>query len=228
MQFKNVNVADIPESFVEYGSKDVVATWDAYFVLMSRIKQYDKMNTLLSHHIQIKGSVALDHAYKNGIGFDLKRRDEWLKNINSELERESDILASWGWVRGVKGLKDRYENIINTLGLSNSLPRTEDGSISSKREDLEKFSDIPFVSSYLKFHELEKASSFVRDICTERVHPRYNILVNTGRTSCSKPNFQQLPKFGGVREMFKAKEGHTFGIVDYNAIELSTLAQVTE
>ena len=227
MQFKGKPISEIPEEFVEYGSKDVVATWDAYFVLTSRIKKYDTMGTLLSHHIQIKGAVALDHIYKNGIGFDLRERDKWLKKVDSELEKESDILASWGWVRGVKGLKERYENIISHIGLLNILPRTEDGSVSSKREDLEKYNDIPFISSYLRFHELEKASSFVRDICTERVHPRYNILVNTGRTSCSKPNFQQLPKMGGVREMFRAREGYTFGIVDYNAIELSTLAQVT-
>jgi len=227
-QYKNVDIKDIPIEHLEYGAADAVATWDLYFVLMSRIKQYDKMTTLLSYDIQLKGAIALDQIYKNGIGFDLQQRDEWLKGMNSKLETEANVLATWGWVRGKKGIKDVYENIINIIGLSNLLPRTEDGSISSKSEDLEKYSYHPFIDSYLKFQSLEKATTFVRDICTERVHPRYNLLVNTGRTSCSKPNFQQLPRMGGVREMFIAKKDHTFTITDYSAVELATLSQVTK
>ena len=225
-QYRNVSVSEIPKEHLEYGAKDAVATWDLYFVLMSRIKQYDIHNTLLSYDIQIKGAVALNQMYKNGIGFDLEQRDVWLQDMDKKLQIEADILASWGWVRGKKGIKEIYENIIDYIGLRNVLPRTEDGSISSKSEDLEKYNDIPFIASYLRFHELEKSTSFVRDLCTEKVHPDYNLLVNTGRTSCSKPNFQQLPKIGGVREMFVAEKGYTFGIVDYSAIELATLSQV--
>lgn len=225
-QYKNVPISEIPVEHLEYGAKDAVATWDLYFVLMSRIKQYDTYNTLLSYDIQIKGAVALNQMYKNGIGFDLEQRDVWLQDMDKKLQIEADILASWGWVRGKKGIKEIYENIIDYIGLRNVLPRTEDGSISSKAEDLEKYNDSPFISSYLRFHELEKATSFVRDLSVERVHPDYNLLVNTGRTSCSKPNFQQLPKMGGVREMFVAEKGKTFGIVDYSAIELATLSQV--
>ena len=227
MEYKNVPIEDIPEEFVVYGAKDVVATWDAYFELVSRIKRYDQHNTLLSHNIQLKGAVALDHMYKNGIVIDLKAKDEKLLEMNAELDRLQDILATYGWVRGTKGIKERYENIIDLIGLSNVLPRTEDGSISSKREDLAPYNDHPFISAYLDYVELEKASTFIRDLDAEIQHPKYNILVNTGRTSCSKPNFQQLPKKGNIRELFRAREGKTFGIVDYSAIELATLSQVT-
>lgn len=227
MQFKNVPLEEIPSEFVEYGAKDVVATWDVYFDIMSRIQRYDTYNTNLSHHIQLKGAIALDHIYKNGIKVDLKSKDEKLKEMNADLERLGDQLATWGWVRGTKGIKERYENIIGLIGLSNVLPRTEDGSISSKREDLTPYNDHPFISAYLDYVEIEKASTFVRDLDAEIQHPRYSLLRNTGRTSCSKPNFQQLPKKGNIRELFVAREGKTFAIVDYSAIELSTLAQVT-
>ena len=73
----------------------------------------------------------------------------------------------------------------------------------------------------------EKATTFVRDVHVDRLHPRYNSLVNTGRTSCSSPNFQQLPRIGGIREMFRARDGHTLVITDYSAIELATLSQVS-
>jgi DNA polymerase I-like protein with 3'-5' exonuclease and polymerase domains len=225
-QFRGVPISDIPMEWLEYGAKDAVATFDVYLALMSRIEGVDDYKTLLSHDIQLKGDLALFHIRKNGIGFDLKRRDVWLKDMNSKLEAESDVLASWGWVRGLKGLQERYEAIVTMLGIADKLPRTESNQISSKSEDLEAFRGLPFVDAYLSFHELEKATTFVRDLTESRVHPRYNLLVNTGRTSCSKPNVQQLPRVGGVREMFKAKEGHTLIITDYSSLELAILSQV--
>jgi DNA polymerase-1 len=99
--------------------------------------------------------------------------------------------------------------------------------ISSKGEDLEPYRKEPFVNAFLRFQELEKAVSFVKNVESDKIHPRYNLLVNTGRTSCSKPNFQQLPKLGGIREMFTASKGNTLLITDYSAIELATLSQVT-
>ena len=147
--------------------------------------------------------------------------------IDAQMQKHSNILASWGWVRGKKGVNDDYSRIMGIVGVSNLLPSTETGVLSSKADDLQPFRSIPFINSYLEYQSLEKAASFVSGITGSVVHPRYNLLVNTGRTSCSKPNFQQLPKFGGIREMFiPTNEEDTFIITDYAAIELSTLAQV--
>ena len=184
------------------------------------------MKTLLSHDIQVKGALALSHIYKNGIGFDLEKRDEWLHNVNLEMEKHANVLASWGWVRGKKGIKDQFERVVDMLGIKDKLPLTDSGVISSKAEDLEPFRKFDFVNSYLTYQTLEKATTFCRDLHVNRVHPRYNLLVNTGRTSCSSPNFQQLPRIGGIREMFIPKKGSKLLITDYSAIELSTLAQV--
>jgi DNA polymerase-1 len=226
-QFLGKSVEEIPEHFLTYGAIDVVATYQIYFKLMSHMRRHDKYETMLSHDIQVKGDLALNHIYKNGIGFDLARRDEWLAEVDKEMQVQANILATWGWVRGKKGIKDVYERIITMLKLDAVLPRTESGEISSKSEDLEPYKHHSFISALLRYREMEKASSFVRDITSNRVHPRYNLLVNTGRTSCSSPNFQQLPRMGGIREMFGASEGNTLLITDYSAIELSTLAQVT-
>ena len=95
-----------------------------------------------------------------------------------------------------------------------------------REEDLKPFKDIPFISMYLEYKALEKTTQFIRDLKGPRVHPRYDLLKNTGRTGCSKPNFQQLPRDGEIRSMFKAENKSTFLITDYAAIELSTLAQV--
>jgi len=226
-QFIDTEITDIPDEYLEYGAIDAICTYDLYFVLKSMIRKYDNHNTLLSQNIQIKGDLALKHVYRNGIGFDLEKRDEWIIGMRDKLQVQADVLATWGWVRGVKGINTRFESILDRLGIKGKLPLTESGCISSSRDDLEPYDNFQFIHAYLKFSELEKAISFVKDISSTRIHPRYNLILNTGRTSCAKPNVQQLPRFGGVREMFIPEEGNILGIVDYAAIELSTLAQIT-
>src|SRR5262249_35080133 len=58
--------------------------------------------------------------------------------------------------------------------------------------------------------------------CT--VHPSYTTMVRTGRTSCSKPNVQQIPKDSTFRQTFVASPGHLLLTVDYKFIELVTFA----
>jgi len=225
--YRNAELKNIPDAHIEYAALDVICTFSVCFTLLSLIQDVDKMKTLLSMHIQVKGDLALNHIYKNGIGFDLKKRDVWLKDMDDQIAIVADILATYGWVRGVKGINDKYELIMKHLGLEDKLPRTKDGKLSSAGEDLQPFKDNNFVAAYLQYIQLEKDTNFVRNIESERVHPRYQTLVNTGRTSCSKPNFQNLPRAGEVRSMFKAKEGHTLIITDYSSLELCVLAQVT-
>jgi DNA polymerase-1 len=227
-QFLGLPFEAIPQEYLEYGAIDVIATYKLYFKLIGEIRNHDKKNTLLSQDIQVKGDLALNHIYKNGIGFDLSQRDDWLVGINKQMDKHSNILASWGWVRGRKGINDVFSSILSRLGVADLLPTTTTGTISSKADDLNPYRKYAFIDSYLEYQSLEKASSFVTGVTSNVVHPRYNLLVNTGRTSCSKPNFQQLPKFGGIREMFVPTDSKdTFIITDYAAIELSTLAQVS-
>lgn len=58
------------------------------------------------------------------------------------------------------------------------------------------------------------------------INPRWNVLVASGRTSCSKPNLQQLPRKGGVRECFVPRPGYVYIGADYSFVELCTLAEV--
>ena len=57
------------------------------------------------------------------------------------------------------------------------------------------------------------------------IHPRVNVLLNTGRTSMSKPNLQQLPRKGKLRELFVARPGTVFANADLGTAELRSLGQ---
>lgn len=224
-QYKGQDPIHIPEHYLSYGALDVIATFYGFHSLLSAARSTGS-TTDLSHQIQLAGALALNRIYKRGIGFDLERSTAVLNKIYTEMAVHQDILATYGWVRGFKGSKERYEWIVRDY-LQLDLPRTEDGSVSSKAEDLEKYKDNHFVNSYLKFIELEKQSTFLRDLKHDTIHPRYNYLLNTGRTSCKNPNFQQLPRDGDIRSCFIAGSGNTFLITDYSTLELCTLAQIT-
>jgi DNA adenine methylase len=66
------------------------------------------------------------------------------------------------------------------------------------------------------------AAAHRQPLCT--VHPSYSVMVRTGRTSCSTPNVQQIPKDSAFRQSFVASPGHFLLAVDYSFIELCTFA----
>lgn len=58
------------------------------------------------------------------------------------------------------------------------------------------------------------------------IQTRYDSLKETGRTSSSKPNVQNAPRKGGVRECFVPRLGKVFAVADYSSFELRTVSQV--
>lgn len=228
-QFLNVPLSEIPEKYLKYAAEDAVYTLDVYFKLRGLIREYDKYNTVLTHHTQVKGALALDAIYKNGLGFDLERAGARLAEIEEEMRNIQLRLATWGYVQGRPGVTDHYEQIMGFLGLADKLPKSEKtGRISQKSDDLSKYVHIPFIKDYLRHEELHKLSTFIKNIEEPIVHGRFNPILNTGRVSQSKPNIQQLPRSGGIRECFIPKTpGNVFVDADYSAIELVALSEIT-
>jgi DNA polymerase-1 len=58
-----------------------------------------------------------------------------------------------------------------------------------------------------------------------RIHPSFNITnVRTGRTSCSDPNLQQVPRNKELRTLYTAPKGYSFIEADYSQLELRIAA----
>ncbi len=114
-------------------------------------------------------------------------------------------------------------------GVDAKVPQTEkSGELSQKTEHWAPLRDKhPFIRQWLELNELTKLLQFTQ-LEVDCVHPRYQVMVRTGRTSCAKPNIQQLPRNGGIRECFVASPGHYLLAIDYEFIELRTLAAICE
>jgi DNA polymerase I len=62
---------------------------------------------------------------------------------------------------------------------------------------------------------------------TERIHPQYNQVVDTGRMSCSHPNIHGIPKLKKFRSLFVAPEGSKIIRADFSQIELRVAAEIS-
>lgn len=146
-----------------------------------------------------------------------------------------------------KDMKAIRAMIERTWDGSGPIPRTKasdrhpKGQIKTDADTLEFCTD-PISDVLHEYNGLEKsASAFIRKMHAGidfPIHAFFNILVNSGRTSCSSPNLQQQPRVPGVRECFiptaliKIADGNgvpeetVFATCDYDSQELRSWAQI--
>lgn len=61
------------------------------------------------------------------------------------------------------------------------------------------------------------------------IHPSFNTLGTiTGRFSSSSPNFQNISKAGGLRDLMIPEDGHAFVVADYEQMELRLFAHFAQ
>lgn len=90
--------------------------------------------------------------------------------------------------------------------------------------------DVPILLALASISADEhNLATYIEPLRSGSDHPitaRFNVLVESGRTSCGKPlNLQNLPKAGGYRECVESRPGTVFIQADYSGIELVALAQ---
>ncbi len=218
----SVRYEDIPDDHYKYAALDAVVTQKVKERLLKEI-EFLPTSTNLSHDIQLMGELALYDINKNGIEID----NDYVHKLSSELEKDiqtnKEIMAIYGLTKG-KGFQTKYENIMSERGIH--LPLTgKTKKMSMKMDDLLPYQSDHFIGALLTYLGIKKRNDFLvvlKD--TKRIHPRYGSIKNTLRTGCSKPNIQNPPREGGVREAFIAKPGHVLVDIDYSSIELYALA----
>lgn len=203
---------------------------------------------LLTESLQVRAAIALGQIERDGMTIDRQQIESTKSRLSSEItalidqiqrlpetaelyKRSSDgkpILTATGKpATNQLRLRELLEGIANTISLVD-VPRTsETRQISCSTKYWGSYADrSPFIALWVRLEETTKLFQFVAGLPAGRIHPRYTVLVRTGRTSCSRPNIQQLPRADGFHEMIVPSEGHLFLTIDYSAIELRTLAAV--
>jgi len=149
--------------------------------------------------------------------------------------------------KNTKYVKERVIAVYANLGMRAPLTKPDKdgkggGAVSISRETLEKSGD-PELMELAQLSKIDKQLDtylpMLRQGGEDPIRARFNVLVSSGRTSCSGPNLQNLPRgfskadrqrwgipdFVGVRECFSAPRGKVWISADYSQLELCTLAQ---
>jgi DNA polymerase I-like protein with 3'-5' exonuclease and polymerase domains len=107
-------------------------------------------------------------------------------------------------------------------------PRTATGKFRTSENELALLAGLdPFFRDLHDYKAAEKLLTTYLDKMTRpRLHPRFDVLKNTGRTSSfGDLNAQNLPRDDRVRRCLVPAGGHLLLDADYSTIEMATLAQ---
>lgn len=235
----DVPIAHWPPDALRYALEDAKATHMVHTIQDTAHPDY-----LVDQYRQARAALALHLTSAWGITTDgpaidrLERSLRSQHNIIGERLLAADLLRveSKGWVRNTKVAAALLEQ-----ALGDETPRTPTGAPELSREACEN-SGVPILTDYAQFSALN--ATITKDLPALRhglVQTRFNPLVDTGRTSSSSPNIQNLPRRRcpcdqkpheawccgfGVRECFVPRPGNAFVACDYSGLELCTLAQV--
>lgn len=210
----------------------------------------------LTENIQIKAALAFAWMEQFPLRVDLPRASELQKRLDAEADLFRAALVSFGWAaRGPKTGKfaihlAKIQAVLELYAKENNLviPRTPlSNKISTRLDDWSPH--IPKIGSeiyaspsavpaenvvgrlqvWLRLLRVQKLlTTYVHTYAASEYHyPQYSIIgARTSRTSCAKPNVQNVPKRkDGIRALFVPEDGQVLVERDYRAAELVGLAQ---
>ncbi len=182
-----------------------------------------------------------DFALKLTAGWGLRTDPDGVAFFADAIDRHhahlGGILREWGLVKadGVRDTKAAAAEMVRHCeaeGLpvlrTDPSPKFPNGQVSLSTDTcLESGSDrLKVYGEYSRIMAVKsKDLEFLIRGTREPLHCRYEVLVESGRTSSSKPNIQNLRRIPGIREAFIPAAGSVFAVADYGGLELATMAQ---
>ena len=214
-----------PEAATSYAKKDVEATQAVYDYQVA-------LPLPPTFHDQVKAAWALHLISAWGMRTCPDKVAQFTDKVHKLVAERNDLLASLGVLRdnGTKDMAVLRELIEQAYAKSGRVaPRTAKHAISTSKtallesgdETLKKIADLGISEKI--------ATTFIPVLeqgTTRAITPRFTTIRETGRTSCSKPNLQNMPSDDDLRSCFVPRKDNVFIGCDYHVAELASLAQV--
>jgi len=221
------------ETTKKYLYEDLEQSWGVFSVLHQMLMDSEFVSTY--YDLSLPSYVAFrDGAEMNGIYVDreklLEVKEDYEKKLE-EVQEKLDKIADINWRSPTQLALVLYEQ----LNLP-TLKRTPSGNPSCDAKTLKALKGMhPVVDHILEHRKYSQAiGTFLKPWeeltrTQERLYPTFNVdTVRTGRTSCSDPNLQQVPRDKNLRNLFTAPKGKVFAEIDYSQIELRVAAMIAK
>jgi DNA polymerase I len=256
-ELDGVPISEWPEAAIKYALGDAVDTLAVYRCQEEIVQKFywDEMDRALKLKKKftppddfifpgevdtLKAAWALHLMGTWGLRTDGEMVEKLKRDLEVEYAEAVERAQTAGLVRlngkrDMKAIRKAVFEHYTKHGLD--IPLTETNQVSTDRDTLhngryaevEKHPGLVSVSDVVRIQKLLKTYVPVLEKGVEvPVTPSYNVMVESFRTSCAKPNVQQPPRKGGVRECFVPRSEptpHVYIFADYSTLELRTLAQ---
>lgn len=208
-----------PPEAVGYAKTDVETTEDIFLKMqMMHVKNWPE---------QCAAAWSLHLISVYGMRINQNRAAEWLATVDVDVKKGEALAKNLGILRanGTRDLKKLRAHV--SKAYDDKPPLTDKGGVKTDADTLKNSGDDVLIA-YANSRFADKLATTYAPILRgpQTVHPYYNVLVKSGRTSCRKPNMQNPPRVGGFREVFEPRPGYVFALCDYDQIELVALGQI--
>lgn len=211
----------------EYLSKDLDYTGELYKVLYPKLTPEDK----ITYAIIMKALNVFRDVERNGIPICVEELESTYLKYKLELETIDKQLAEDYPDTNFNSSKQVIDIIYKQLGFPiKKLTKKGNPSVAvGALKELEGQHRI--IDLILEKRNKEKALTFLKDWKEKnidgRLYPTFNLHTTvTGRTSCNKPNIQQVPRNKDLKSLFDAPGGNLLVQIDYSQMELRMAAIV--
>lgn len=226
----NVSLGNWPQEHIKYALLDATELETLWRIQEKRATE--KPGILYDQHRQTRASFALQLASNWGLICDessVRVIEEKAKKRCMELSlllRKEGLMRSNG-TKIVAAAQHRMEEVCRKAGID--IPLT-DGEGTCVDGDACLASGDTVLLAWAEFNRqqniLSKDIPMLREGCGRPIHSYFEECVESGRTSSSKPNVQNIKRTGGFRECFIPRSGHLYLACDYGKAELHSLAEV--
>ena len=216
----HVDLDDWPAEAKEYAIKDAEVTHEVFC----------RQGMVTNSKEQTANAWALHLMSCWGVTTDKTRVDKFTQEAIDSMAVLREKLSRTGLMRvdGTKNLKAIRERVAK---FSKNPKLTDKGNIATDEAAIKATGDkdLLMLIDFSKAQKLDSVWSryLIQGTDTNTpIQASFHCLVESGRTSCSKPNLQNPHRATGLRECFVPRKGYLFAACDYSTLELCTLAQV--
>ena len=218
------------QEYLTYLGYDIYYEYKLYRVFHKKLKQ-DRALMKLFYHLYMPGIISYETVEGHGVFIYPQQFKQVRKHLEAERSKiEKSLLEMAGhevnWNSPAQIQKLLYEELKLPV-----IETTESGSPSTSEATLMQLRDKhPIVELILKYRGVNIQIShfidgWINRMWGRRLFPNFKLHGTvTGRTSCTDPNLQQVPRDPIIRNLVGAPEGWSVVEIDYSQAELRIAA----
>lgn len=216
--------------YLEYLGYDIYYEYKLYKVFRKRIKQDPSLEKLY-YHLYMPGIRSYEEVERQGVYVYPEQFKEVethlrtkLDKVEGELRELAKCTINWSSTTQLRELL--YKKLKLPV-----IERTESGAPSTSETTLKQLHDkhpiIPKLLEYraVKIQITHFVDGWIKRMHDGRLYPHFKLHGTvTGRTSCTDPNLQQVPRDPIIRNLIGAPPGWSVVEIDYSQAELRIAA----